>query len=62
MCLIIMCLHTCTTVYVVYLAVALFGALANHVNIARLNVRYLGCKHEFLSIQYSKSPNKNLAN
>ena len=32
----------------------------NHVYIAKLNVRHLGCNP--LSIQYSKSPNKNLAN
>ena len=34
----------------------------NHVNIAKLNVRRLGCKHGFLSMQYSKLPFKNLAN
>ena len=47
------------TIYVVYLAV---GSLANHINIAKLNVCHLGCKHKFLSIRCSKSPNKNLAN
>ena len=36
--------------------------LVNHVNIAKLNVHHLGCKHGFLSIQYSKPPIKNLAN
>ena len=52
------------TVCVIYLAVALiFGGLANHVNIAKLNVRHLiGSKHGFLSIQCSKSPNKSLTN
>ena len=51
------------TVYVVYLAVAFnFGSLANHVNITKLNVHRLGCKHGFLSIQYSQLPIKNLAN
>ena len=39
-----------------------FGGFTNHVNIAKLNVRHLGCKHSFLSIQSSKLPNKNLAN
>ena len=34
----------------------------NHVNIANLHVRHLGCKHGFLSIQYLKPPNKSLAN
>ena len=34
----------------------------NHVSIAKLNVHHLGCKHGFLSIQYSKLPNKSLAN
>ena len=34
----------------------------NHVNIAKLNICHLGCKHGFLSIQYSKPPIKNLAN
>ena len=33
-----------------------------HVNIAKLNVCHLACKHGFLSIQYSKPPIKNLAN
>ena len=34
----------------------------NHINIAKLNVHHLGCKHGSLSIQYSKMPIKNLAN
>ena len=41
--------------------VAIFGGgfnLANHMNIAKLNVRHLGCKHGLLSIQYSKLPIK----
>ena len=40
----------------------LFGGLANHVSIAKLNVCHLGYKHGFLSIQCSKPPIKNLAN
>ena len=36
--------------------------MANHVNIAKLNIHHLGCKHRFLSIQHSKPPIKNLAN
>ena len=36
--------------------------LTNHISITKLNVRHLGCKHGFLSIQYSKLPIKNLAN
>ena len=34
----------------------------NHVNITKLNVRHLDCKHGLVSIQYSKPPNKNLTN
>ena len=34
----------------------------NHINIAKLNVRHLGCKHGFLSTQHSKPPIKNIAN
>ena len=59
------------TVYVVYRLCGIpfmwyiwwwlqFGSLANHVNIAKLNACHLGCKHGFLSIQYSKTPIKNL--
>ena len=33
----------------------------NHIKIAKLNVHHLGCKHGFLSTQYSKLPIKNLA-
>ena len=36
--------------------------MANRINIAKLNVRHLDCKHGFLSIQYSKPPIKNLTN
>ena len=39
-----------------------FAGLANHLNIAKLNGRHLGYKHEFLSTQYSKPPIKNLVN
>ena len=57
-----MCIWTITcTIYVVYLAVA-FGNLANHVNIAILNVCHLSCKHGFLFIENSKPPINNLAN
>ena len=34
----------------------------NHVNIAKLNVHHLGCRHGFLSIQYSKPLNINHTN
>ena len=33
----------------------------NHICIAKLNVRHLGCRHGFLSMQYSKLPIKMLA-
>ena len=36
--------------------------LANHVNIAKLNVHYLYYKHGLLCIQYSKTPIKSHAN
>ena len=36
--------------------------LANHIYIAKLNVRHLGCRHGFLSMQYLKSPIKMFAN
>ena len=39
-----------------------FGNLANQVNIAKLNVCHLSCKHGFLFIEYSKSPINSLAN
>ena len=39
-----------------------FGGLVNHVSITKLNVCHFGCKHGFLSIQYSKPPNKILIN
>ena len=35
-----------------------FGGLENHVYIAKLIVRHLGCRHGFLSMQYSKPPIK----
>ena len=36
--------------------------LAKHICIAKLNVHHLGCRHEFLSMQYSKPPIKMLVN
>ena len=50
------------TIYVVYLAVALFDGLVNHVNIARLNIHHPGSKHGSPSIPHSQSPHKDLAN
>ena len=50
------------TIYVVYLAVALFDGLENHVNIARPNVHHPGNKHGSPSIPHSQSPHKDLAN
>ena len=50
------------TIYVVYLAVALFNSLANHINIARPNVHHPGSKHGSPSIPHSQSPHKDLAN
>ena len=50
------------TIYVVYLAVALFDGLVNHVNIARPNVHHPGSKHGSPSIPHSQSPHKDLAN
>ena len=39
------------------------GGLTNHVNITKLTVRHLDCKHGFLSIQYIfKLLIKDLAN
>ena len=43
----------------------IFGSgfnLVNNVNTAKLKLRHLGRKHEFLFIQYSKPSIKNLAN
>ena len=48
--------------WAIYCIRGIFGGLANHVNITKLNVCHLGCKHGFLSIQYLKLPIKTLAN
>ena len=47
-------------VYIDYRQV--WGSLRLAPNIVKLNVRHLGCKHGFLSIQYSKPPIKNITN
>ena len=56
------------TVCMIYHIRGIFGGGFNLVEwqimsiIAKLNVRHLGCRHGFLSMQYSKLPIKTLTN